>query len=81
MHFYMQLRIIQIEHKQRELHDFEVENDIPEDCPVLFQERFFEHYLLTFLFDDVNVFLIQCDWRKQLDAHAVTPFQVICFVL
>lgn len=58
MNFDVKLRIVKVQHKDWQFHDFKIENDVPEYCSVLSQKGIPENDLLTFLFHDIDVFLI-----------------------
>lgn len=48
---------------------------------MLFQELLLEDDLLTLLLDDVDVLLVEGDGREQGHLHALTPLEVVCFIL
>lgn len=81
MDFCVQLRVVQVQHECWQLHYLEVKDHVPEHRLVLPQEALLEYDLFALLLHNVDVFFIQCYWRKHLDADPFPSFEVVGFVL
>ena len=74
-------RKVEIEHKQRQLQNFEVQDDVPEDLFVISNEFLIHQNLIALLHQNVEELFVKRDRRQQRNGRALASVQVRVILL